>query len=114
MSDKQQLVLHFGKGEKGKFTAIDLLEGIEAPKEVINAIGNGLTIGGLNIGVPEKVIGIPEETTSLEIVAPGEEPITLKTVCDLPERTQEEEAEIQARRNPESEAEKVEGEVVSE
>lgn len=104
-------VLHFGMGEKSRFVAIALLQSLNMPQEVLNGIGNGLTINGLNIGTPDKVFRLPQDTTELRIQAPGQDVIVISAVCDVPERTAEEMAEINANRsgeNQEAQAEVVE------
>jgi hypothetical protein len=86
----------YGKGEKSKFTASSFLEaaGLEEYKKFI---GNGLNIGGLNMGT-DKDFRIAEGSETLDVMAPETDMVTVElefdeVEVDRPAKTPEYQAE---------------------
>lgn len=85
----------YGKGEKSKFTASGFLKaaGLEEYKKFI---GNGLNIGGLNMGT-DKDFRISEGTETIDVMAPETDMVTVElefdeVEVDRPIKTPEEQA----------------------
>jgi len=71
----------FGLGDKGKFTPVQFLKaaGLE---QFIPFIGNGLNIGGLNMGTADKTFRISNGTTSVDVMAPEQDLVTVEVEFD--------------------------------
>lgn len=92
----------YGKGEKSKFTASSFLEaaGLEEYKKFI---GNGLNIGGLNMGT-DKDFRIAEGSETLDVMAPETDMVIVElefdeVEVDRPAKTPEYQAEQLAKAN---------------
>lgn len=98
-------IVIYGKGEKSKFTASSFLEAAGL-KEYAKFIGNGLNIGGLNMGT-DKDFRITEGSTSLDVIAPETDLVTVElefdeVEVDRPAKTPEYQAEQLAKQAAEA------------
>lgn len=99
-------VVIYGKGEKSKFTASSFLEAAGLTEQYAKFIGNGLNIGGLNMGT-DKDFRIVEGSKTLDVIAPETDMVTVElefdeVEVDRPVKTPEYQAEQLAKQAAEA------------
>lgn len=92
----------YGIGEKSKFTASSFLEAAGLTEQYAKFIGNGLNIGGLNMGT-DKDFRITKGTETIDVMAPETDMVTVElefdeVEVDRPAKTPEYQAEQLAKK----------------